>query len=373
MQIIAILIGAVVLFFVQQELYRRLWAENLSVDLSLSDDKSVECQELILFETITNKKLLPLPMLKVKFITSKYFIFEDSEHAKVTDQYYRNDLLPVMMYQKLTRSLPFLCSHRGYFTIKQMDIVCCDIFLTFEAVNLYPVDIRLYVYPRLVESNRFQILFQKMLGTVLTRRFINEDPFEFRAIREYQSYDTLKSVNWKASAKTGTLKVNVHDATSSQQIKIFLNLESETNRIEEDIIEESIRIAATFAGSFIGQGIPTAVYTNGRDIVTKKIINITAGSGTNHTQNIMEVLARIDNKLGVPNFVPVIQEELLKASENDYVILVSSYQREDLQNLLSLMQSQKSEFTWIVPLEHGGKIKVNDQLAACTIPWEMES
>jgi len=372
MKIIAIILGAVAFFFLQQELYRRLWAKNLTVDLSLSEDKSVEGQELILFETITNKKLLPLPMLKVKFITSKYFIFEDSEHAKVTDQYYRNDLLPVMTYQKLTRSLPFLCSHRGFFTIKQTDVVCSDIFLTLEAVDIYPVDIRLYVYPRLVETNQFQIQFQKMLGTVLTKRFINEDPFEFRSIREYQSYDTLKSVNWKASAKTGTLKVNVHDTTSSQQIKIFLNLESETNRIEEDIIEESIRIAATFAISFISQGIPTAVYTNGRDIITKENINITAGSGTNHTQNIMEVLARIDITLGVPNFVPTMQEELLKATENDYVILVSAYQREDLQNLLVSLQCRKSEFTWMVPLEHGGKIKVNDELAATVIPWEME-
>ena len=35
-----------------------------------------------------------------------------------------------------------------------------------------------------------------------------EDPFEYRGIREYQPYDDMRSVNWKATAKTGDLKVN---------------------------------------------------------------------------------------------------------------------------------------------------------------------
>jgi hypothetical protein len=371
MKIVSAMIGALLLFLLQNYIYRHFWNKNLSINLNFSDEKAIEGEELILYETVINKKLLPLPILKVKFMTSKYLTFLDTNNSKITDNYYRNDLLSIMMYQKLTRSLSFICSHRGYYTINGMDLVCCDMFISFEAVSSYDLDIHLYVYPRPVEYSRLQSPFKKMLGTILTKRYINEDPFEFRSIREYQSYDTLKAVNWKASAKTGSLKVNVNDYTASQQVKILLNLESETIWKHEDLLEESIRIAASFASAFIEQGIPTAIYTNALDTITKKVLYVPAGSGTNHVRALHETLSRIDTTLEMPAFVPTIQEELLHASENDYILLISSYQKEDLQNLLSTLIHTKLDYSWIVPCNHVVKLNVRDNLMPYVLPWEL--
>lgn len=371
MKIISAVLGAFLLFLLQNYLYRRFWNIKLSVDLSFSDDNAIEGEELILYETVINKKLLPLPILKVKFMTSKYLSFLDTNNSKVTDNYYRNDLLSIMMYQKLTRSLSFLCTHRGYYTISNMDVVCCDMFVSFEAVASYDLAIHLYVYPKPVESSKFEAPFQKMLGTVLTKRYINEDPFEFRSIREYQSYDNLKAVNWKASAKTGFLKVNVNDYTASQQIKILLNLESETIWKHEDILEESIRIAATFASAFIDQGIPTAIYTNARDIITKEVLHVPAGSGTYHVRTLYETLSRIDTAQVMPAFVPTIQEELIHASENDYIIIISSYQKDDLQMLLSSLLPHKTVFSWIIPFNSKVNITAIEELMPYVVPWEL--
>lgn len=371
MKIISAMLGALLLFLLQQYLYRRFWNKNLSVELKFSDENAVEGDELILYETVINKKLLPLPILRVKFMTSKYLSFLDTNNSKVTDNYYRNDLLAIMMYQKLTRSLSFLCTHRGYYTINNMDLVCCDMFLSFEMVANYDLDIHLYVYPKPVESSKFQTPFQKMLGTVLTKRYINEDPFEFRSIREYQSYDNLKAVNWKASAKTGSLKVNVNDYTASQQIKIFLNLESETIWKHEDIQEESIRIAASFALSFIEQGIPTAIYTNALDVITNEVLNVPAGSGNNHVRTLLETLTRIDTMQKMPAFVPTIEQELIHASNNDYIIVISAYQKEDLQHLLSDLLHNKTEFSWIIPFNKEVTISVKEDFMSYVVPWEL--
>lgn len=370
MKIIVALIGAMLLYELQKILYSRFWNKNLTVDLCLSDDKAVEGDQLSLIETITNQKLLPIPVLKIKYMASRFLIFSDTCQTEVTDHTYRNDLFSVMMYQKLTRSIPFLCTKRGYYTIDKVYLVCNDILLESELVSASDAKLQLYVYPRPIEYNRLQIPFQKMFGTVLTRRLLYEDPFEFRSIREYQSYDTMKTINWKASAKTGALMVNVHNHTASQQIKILLNVESDTLRKHEELLEEGIRLTAALAAYFIEQGIPTALYTNALDVISREILNAPAGSGHSHIRTINETLARIDDTYTPPSFVSILGEEMDLTDPNDYILLISSYQRVDLQRKLIRLTQEKIDFTWIVPVDQEVQLTVAGDLLNYIVPWE---
>lgn len=372
MILLSAMLGALFLYLLQNYIYRKYWNKNLSVELSFSADKAVEGEELVLYETVLNKKLLPLPILKVKFKTSKYLSFQNMNNSNITDHYYRNDLLSVMMYQKFTRALPFLCSRRGYYTIHNTDAVCSDLFLTFEAVTTFDTDIHLYVYPKPVDYDSFQAPFKMMLGTVLTKRFINEDPFEFRGIREYQTYDTLKAVNWKASAKTGALKVNVNDYTSSQKVIIYLNLEPDTIWKHEDLEEESIRLAASLSLAFTAQGIPTSLHTNGRDILTHETLHVPAGSGISHINTFNEVLARIDTTLEVPAFVPAFGEKCRQTGEHDYVVIISFYQKDDLAQLLKTLSESGTDFSWIIPVSKEVTVTAPEELMPYIIPWESE-
>ena len=96
-----------------------------------------------------------------------------------------------------------------------------------------------------------------MIGTMTSRQFLYEDPFEFRGIRDYTSTDPMNSVNWTASARTGELMVNVHDSTSSQEAIIILNLETETVWVYEQLHEIAIRLAASISYYFLNTVLPT--------------------------------------------------------------------------------------------------------------------
>lgn len=366
MTLIAALLGVFLLYMLQGHLYRKYWRKNLSADITFSKSTAVEGEEVNLLETVVNKKLLPLPLLKVKFMTSKYLEFQDGTNSSITDNYYRNDLLPIMMYQKLTRTLPFVCSHRGYYSITALELVCSDIFISFEGVLTKKMEATLYVFPKPVDTNKLTPPFRKMLGTLLTKRYLNEDPFEFRSIREYQSYDTLKSINWKASAKTGSYMVNVKDYTASQEVKILLNVEQESVWRYEDLEEESIRLTASLAAAFMEQGIPVSVATNGRDIITKDAITLPAGSGSSHLNSLYEALSRIDTSLPKKPFVSTVWED----TTADYLIVISYYQKEDLQELLMSLQAKKTDFTWIIPTNHELKITALKALHPHIVEWK---
>ena len=64
-------------------------------------------------EVVENKKALPLPVLGVKFQVARALHFAKDPNAGVSDFYYRSDVFSVMMFQKITRSLPFLATKRG--------------------------------------------------------------------------------------------------------------------------------------------------------------------------------------------------------------------------------------------------------------------
>lgn len=369
MHILIILLGAAILYYLQLHIYKRYWHRQLSIQLKFASPQAMEGDDLYLTETISNGKLLPLPVVRVKFMVSRDLIFNDSPNSSVSDYFYRDDLVSILMYQRLTRTLDFHCSHRGYYTIKQADIVCNDPFFSLSLAKHMDVQESLYVYPRQLENCLIQIPFSRMIGTVLTKRLLNDDPFEFSGIREYQIYDSMKNINWKASAKTGELKVNVHDYTASQQVLILLNLEAQTLLNHDELMEESIRLTATYANAFIQSGIPVAVYTNGLDLLSKEPVTITAGSGNAHMSNINEGLARIDLKQTAPCFLPFANAILKDTSKQDYLLLISTYQKEDLQDRLIELKQQNRDFTWIVPLDHDIRNEVRAELDQDSFPY----
>ena len=64
-----------------------------------------------------------------------------------------------------------------------------------------------------------------MIGSITSRQFLYEDPFEFRGIRDYTITDPMNKINWKASARSGNLMVNLHDSHCFSRGNFILNLE----------------------------------------------------------------------------------------------------------------------------------------------------
>ena len=214
MELIVILAAILFILFIIKKLYKTNWNKGISANLSLSDNEAFPGDEIILTETIVNNKWLPLPMIKVKFEVDKSFVFNDIVvNTNVSDKCYKSDVFSILFYQKIIRKLPFICTKRGYYQIKSMDVVSTDVFMDSVLASIFPVSENIIVYPEPINSEAVEVPFNRLMGTILTKHYAYEDPFEFRGIREYQTYDTMKSINWNASARTGDLKVNIQQAS----------------------------------------------------------------------------------------------------------------------------------------------------------------
>lgn len=65
-------------------------------------------------------------------------------------------------------------------------------------------------------------------GVLEGRRGMVEDPFAFAGMREYDGTDPMNRINWKASARSGNLMVNLQNSTYSPRVACFVDVEDVT-------------------------------------------------------------------------------------------------------------------------------------------------
>lgn len=362
MKIIGIGLIVLVLFFIQQSIYKRLWDKNLYVSVSFAQKGIIEGEKGEVHEVVENRKHLPLNMLKVKFQTSRNLGFVDDKSSKTTDQYYRNDIFQIGGGEKITRKLSFVGKKRGYYHINNIDLVGSDLFLSTEMYKSQGTSCYLYVYPKTFDTREFRLSLQKLNGEILVKRHLLEDPFEYRGIREYQPIDDIRSVNWKATAKTGELKVNQKNYTAMQTIRIYLNVEDKGILKKDAEVETSMQIVMGLAEFYLKQGIKVACYANGKDVITGESMSIGGGAGIGQQDVIGKALARINTEDKPWSFAELFEDNIIHDAAGTVTLFVSANGYPDYLKVLERCRQSGVEFTWFYPCYSGEEPEVPEML-----------
>lgn len=349
-QLLGILVVALLLYLGQKTVYQKVWHKNLRVRLSFQEEGIWEGQESTLSEIIENQKKLPLTMLKVKFQTDRHLLFADTKGSRTTDKFYRNDIFQIGALEKVTRVLRFTAGRRGYYTIAEADLVASDLFLTAQYTATADIGhSSLYVYPKPFSHPEFRQSLKQLSGQVLAKRHLLEDPFEYRGIREYQPQDDLKSINWKATARTGEFKVNQKNYTAEKSVRIFINLEDTGILKKEDCVEASLQIATALLLLFLEQGMQVAVYCNGVDVLHNEPCILEAGGGIRQREAVLRSFALIDTSKPVRSFSELFSSRLSEASGALMTCIVSPNAYDDFATLILQYHTRHPEMKWFLP------------------------
>ena len=364
-RLVAVAIVFLVLLVMQRKIYQNNWKKGLSVSIRFKTQELFEGERGELQEIIRNGKRLPLPMLKVKFQTSRNLIFEDTGGSRATDRYYRNDVFQVGAGEQIARTIGFIGKKRGYYKIIAIDLVAADLFMTTEMTESQETEeCYVYVYPKACLSRELSLSLQQLNGEILSKRHVIEDPFEYRGIREYKPFDDMKSINWKATARTGELKVNQKNYTALQTIRLFFNIEDTGILKKEDAVEASFRIVAGIAEKLLATGIRVSVYGNGVDCITGKRVEIPPGAGHGQMERIYKALSRIDAEKEPCPFTESFQEKVLQEREGTITVFVAPNAYEDFLLLLEKLGAAGGEYVWFYPVWEREEPKLPDTVRA---------
>lgn len=349
MELIVILFAALLLYGLQCKVYEKYWSKGLSLSLRYQRETLFEGEKNALLEVLTNDKRLPLPWVIVKFQVSRNLSFSDGSNTKVTDHTYRQDMFSIAMRQRITRTLPFTCTKRGYYLIRGADLVSADLLGVCKLAQSVSSATQLTVYPALVDQATLSIPFRHISGSMVTQSVLHPDPFAFRSIRDYQPTDSLRHINFQASARLGTLMTNEYFQTLSQELLFVLNVEKFRSWLHDDLAEWAIRITASMIGMALQAGLPVGLRTNGRDVVTGAPIQCPTGSGDPQFHRILELLAHIDlSQAPLQNSCDLLTESV-SGGQDTICVLVSPYYREDLQECFAQTLQQGCSATWLLP------------------------
>ena len=341
MPVIVILIVIALMLWGQKIIYQKFWSRKLTAQVRLRDSYMFEGNETEISEIMTNDKLLPLPWVHLKF--------QILRNGK-SDNLFRSDIFNILFHQQIVRKSKILLTRRGVYQINHLDLLSYDMFITKKFVKVENNHAQITVYPATVEKESFDVPYEKIMGTLATKRYTLEDPFLFKGIRDYQEHDSFKDINFMASAKSGKWLVNTHEYTVDQTVHILLLTDNGSNYYDENIYEAGLRLAAAMLSRFERDGVPCSFTCNGLDSLERKEVSIGSGCSENHIDTVLESMARLELDVTGTAGREIIETLQEKRQAEDYYVIISAYYGDDFINAYNELRDFTTSCTWITPI-----------------------
>lgn len=209
--------------------------------------------------------------------------------------------------ERLVITYQLQCRRRGYYMVGPMQLASGDLFGFADVQGRDVGQQYLTVYPRIIPLVGLGLPSRLPFGTLASTQRIFEDPARLRGLRDYQSGDSMRRINWKASAHAETLLVKQFSPAISLESVVFLNLNTgEYDRQQRyGASEWAIVVAASVASYLARERQAVGLATNGVDRLVQDDnalspadrqapSPIAARPGRQHLMKLLEVLARIE-------------------------------------------------------------------------------
>lgn len=161
-----------------------------------------------------------------------------------------------------------LTGKRGYYMLHRVAAIARDHLGLVSVSRLFATDGQLFVVPPVLRLRRVSIRPRR------TRIFSGSIParqggpgLEFFDVREYQTGDSSRSINWRLSARHDGLYSNQYEQERVVDVGIILDRRRNTNEIgEHSIFEYSVMAAAALSSAFLSAGNRVGMLFYGKQI-----------------------------------------------------------------------------------------------------------
>lgn len=357
-------LGIIIAVFAWTICYRILWDKNVKVFLQFKESVVYAGEQANIIEKIENQKKMPLPVLEVSFHLRKELLFHDMENTVVSDYTYKRDVFALLGNQRITRTLKVDCTKRGYYTIDCLSYTAFSLLYRKRYSKEQLINTDLYVYAKRTDVSGIVVTFERLMGELQCRKRLEEDLFAFSSIREYTIDDPMKTINWKASAKTGKMMVNTYESTLAGKAMIYLDIENKGIYDYENLIEEGISVAASLAQKLILRGIETGIALNVKE-ETERYIK--PGAGKAQLAKIEKVLARRNDKEDSISY-----EKILMDLPTDAVPIFISRDVVRNKEVIENCLSRENFGIWVIPYQKEEKPEISETRNLKIIKREVE-
>jgi uncharacterized protein (DUF58 family) len=271
-------------------LFGQLWSKHSLASIAFKrkfPQRIFLGEEIKLELEITNKSRLPAVWLRL----------QESLPVEIATGPIFQLVLTLAPNEKVLLSYSLWGRKRGYYPIGPLQLSSGDLLGMGKEKEYRGEADFIIVYPRVIPLSGISLPSHSPIGTLRYRQPIFEDPNRPVGKRDYQTGDSLRRIDWKASASVGRLQVKQYEASIELQTAIFLNLNMEEYHYKTrfDAVELAIVTAASISNWAIAHKQSVGLTTNGNDPLGENgyAQPFPVHKGRGHLIRILESLARI--------------------------------------------------------------------------------
>ncbi len=372
MSVVWILVSVGIAILVQALLVGLFGMKGVSYERRFSRTRVYEGERVELVEVIRNRKLLPVPWIRVESRISPNLRFGrggQSEEREISADQYHKSVFFLGPYSQITRRHEVTCLRRGHYEAGSVAMTSGDLVAMWMNTKQLNLSCALDVYPRLLDESELDTPSTRWQGELAVKRWIMPDPFLVSGIRDYRPGDPMRDVHWRASARTGTLQVKTRDYTADPRMLVVLNVQNSEEQwgdlmdYEQEGIEQGVRIAATLCQRALNAGVEAGFATNACMIGEKgtgKTILIPSRRSNDQMEVLLTAMARMEIHREIT--FPTLLESLCDLQGEDILIL-STYDSEQIQARVDMLRQAGNSVTMMM-LERGRRYEANRQKTA---------
>jgi uncharacterized protein (DUF58 family) len=325
-------------------LWNRHVLDRLVFERRAESDRCFAGERLHVTLRLTNRKLLPMPWVRVEDNVASRVRVRDWEayQSESPGTQVVSFFTALRWYERITWHLTLECPRRGYFPVGPVTVRAGDPFGFFTQRETLPGEQFLTVYPRLLALETLGLPPRHLLGETSVRRTVVTDPTRTVGTREYRPEDPFKAIHWKASARAGGYQTKVFEPTANLQMAIFLNLDTVARYyegIDQEHLERAISVAASLAKWADEEKFAVGIYANGLLAQTDQTLRIAPGRREDQFARILEGLARLTPFTYV-NIAGTLEQESPRFPWGSTVLVVTMTMTDALRRALAKLSSR---------------------------------
>lgn len=290
---------------------------------------------------ITNNKLLILPWIEINSNIPKDIDFKDQrmiEYNNKSERIYKV-ITSLLSYQRIKKHNTIYCKKRGYYSFHDTRMSVGDFFGFAVAEKEIHYPMNLIVYPEVKPLSHLIIPFKSIQGEISVRRWLIPDNIAVIGAREYTSYDSFNTIDWKATARTSKLHVKKLDYTADPSLVVLLNVQTNDiywKDVNPELIENGIDIATSMVQKSIDEKVNVGYSSNAFFYGDTRNIFIKPNNGRNQRMLIFDALAKT-SYLPLDSFDMFLSKNIKLLDKNNIIILITAHISKELTKQINWM------------------------------------
>jgi uncharacterized protein (DUF58 family) len=269
LSLLAYAMYALLTVLVVSRLLTRRWAESLVAKREASRSSAEIGDRVAVLVTLQNQGSLPIPWILLEDLLPRDALMFDPprlivEGRRVNLSLLRSKARKTFLYQVTP-------TRRGYYQIGPLVLETGDLFGLHRRYRVATEPQYLLVMPKVIPLSGYDVSSKRPIGEVRMTYRLYEDPTRISGVRAYEPGDPLNRVNWRATARTGTLHSKVYEPSTVAGATILMEFRTAAHERRHEPVRSELAVtaAASIANAVYLMGQQVGLVTNGRDAVDR--------------------------------------------------------------------------------------------------------